>query len=325
MARFTKRLALSVFLTGMMGIVTGFSGYQWAQRLDEGDQRVELGHVNWHKDFDKARALARQKERPLFVLFTEVPGCSTVKGYGRSVLSHPQIADAIEQAFVPVVVYNNKRGKHRRVLKSFNEPTWNNPAVRIIQPDRSMIVPRLYGNYSKQATVRTIVEALNKTNREIPAYLQLLHRQFKPTATNTAIFTMYCYWTGEARIGQLPSVVATKPGYIDGHEGVEVVFNSAGTKLQELAQKVKRLEAASAIYVTNKSQLKQVEPIFEEAKRTSPRAFRYNPDADNYHLQGSPYQALTLTELQTTRINSAVGLGKKAQRYLSPSQRQQMQ
>jgi hypothetical protein len=35
---------------------------------------VELGTIDWRRDFDAALEEAREKEKPLFVLFQEVPG-----------------------------------------------------------------------------------------------------------------------------------------------------------------------------------------------------------------------------------------------------------
>lgn len=35
---------------------------------------VELGAVDWHRDFDRAVAEAKASDRPLLVLFQEVPG-----------------------------------------------------------------------------------------------------------------------------------------------------------------------------------------------------------------------------------------------------------
>src|SRR5258706_973783 len=60
----------------------------------------ELGKVRWHRDFDAATAESRASGRPLFVLFQEVPGCSTCVSFGDQVLSHPLLVDAIEKEFI---------------------------------------------------------------------------------------------------------------------------------------------------------------------------------------------------------------------------------
>ena len=40
----------------------------------QGQQRVELGMVKWHRDLESAKALAGKQNKPLFVQFQEVPG-----------------------------------------------------------------------------------------------------------------------------------------------------------------------------------------------------------------------------------------------------------
>ena len=37
-------------------------------------QERELGQVSWLRDYDEARAEAKRRAKPLFVLFDEVPG-----------------------------------------------------------------------------------------------------------------------------------------------------------------------------------------------------------------------------------------------------------
>jgi hypothetical protein len=65
---------------------------------------LELGIVRWSRGYEAAALRAKAEGKPLLVLFDEVPGCSTVLAFGERVLSNPLIADAMEQAFVPVVV-----------------------------------------------------------------------------------------------------------------------------------------------------------------------------------------------------------------------------
>jgi len=95
-------------------------------------QPDELGTVDWIRNFDNGLAKAKKENKPIFLLFQEVPGCATCRNYGHNVLSHPLIAEAIETLFVPVAIYNNKGGSDAKVLKYYNEPTWNNPVVRIV-------------------------------------------------------------------------------------------------------------------------------------------------------------------------------------------------
>ena len=40
----------------------------------KGKQPVELGQVTWHRDLDAAKKKAAKYNRPIFLLFQEVPG-----------------------------------------------------------------------------------------------------------------------------------------------------------------------------------------------------------------------------------------------------------
>jgi hypothetical protein len=287
------------------------------------EDRVELGEVDWNRDFDRAVETAKSSGQPLFVLFTEVPGCSTVRGYGREVLSNRFVVDAIESQFVPVAVFNNVDGEDRKVLESFGEPTWNNPAVRIIKPDRSMLAPRLYGEYTVEATLETIHTALATSDGDVPRWLELvLAEEQADDRTKTVIFNMYCFWSGEVGLGQLDGVIRTRPGFLDGTEVVEVTYDPEKTSLAELATSAEQTGAASGFFATSDEQLETARQVFGEQARQTDGEFRYAADDDNYQMRDTPYAELTLTDIQTTRINSAIGEGKPVRPLLSPSQRQ---
>ena len=60
----------------------------------------ELGKVNWLRNIEEGIAQSATSKKPVFLLFQEVPGCSTCRNYGQNVLSHPLIVEAIESLFV---------------------------------------------------------------------------------------------------------------------------------------------------------------------------------------------------------------------------------
>lgn len=289
------------------------------------EDRVELGDVEWKRDFDAAVETAESSGKPLFVLFTEVPGCSTVRGYGREVLSNRFVVDAIESQFVPVAVFNNVDGEDRDVLESFGEPTWNNPAVRVIRPDRTMLAPRLYGDYTVEATLETIQTALEASGGDVPRWLELvLAEEQAEDRTKTVIFNMYCFWSGEVGLGQLDGVIQTRPGFLDGTEVVEVTYDPEKTSLADLVESAQKTGAASGFFATSDEQLQTAREAFGDQARRTDSEFRYAADDDNYQMRNSPYAKLSLTDMQTTRINSALGDGESARQFLSPLQKQKI-
>ena len=59
--------------TGLVALLWFASAtFGWAD--DAAKQPAELGAVPWERDFDKAIAAARKAQKPLLVLFQEVPG-----------------------------------------------------------------------------------------------------------------------------------------------------------------------------------------------------------------------------------------------------------
>jgi hypothetical protein len=62
------------------------------------DAPVELGEVEWIRNFDEATTKAKKLNKPLLVLFQEVPGCSTSSGYGKNVLSRPLLLKPLKHS-----------------------------------------------------------------------------------------------------------------------------------------------------------------------------------------------------------------------------------
>src|SRR5688572_26471260 len=115
----------------------------------------ELGDVAWFRNFDQAAKVAESSDKPILILFDEVPGCQTCVHYGQSALSHPLLVEAAETEFVPLAIYNNVGGHDREILNRYDEPTWNNPVVRIVDARGRPLVSRLNGDYSKHGLAKT--------------------------------------------------------------------------------------------------------------------------------------------------------------------------
>jgi hypothetical protein len=111
-------------------------------------QPAELGLVPWERNLEVALQRSQVTRRPVLILFDEVPGCSTVLGFGTSVLSNPTIVARLKRDFELVVVYNNVTGADAAVLKSFGEPSWNNPVVRVVDAKRRALAGRFDGPYN---------------------------------------------------------------------------------------------------------------------------------------------------------------------------------
>lgn len=278
----------------------------------------ELGRVAWSRDWDAAIERAKVEKKPLFVLFTEVPGCSTVTGFGNGPLQNPLLAELIEDHFVPVAIYNNIEGKDREILESFGEPTWNNPVIRIIDADRAALVARFSGPYSASALAKTIAAGMRAIKLEPPAYLDAITSS--DAKSETATLSMYCFWSGEAKLGELAGVKETKTGFREGREVVEVAYDPDVTSYKELLTRAKTSGAATGAVTETKRQLGEANEVFGDKATSASGELRRSPKDDKKQLSTSPSRFLPMTPWQQTKLNSASVSGRALDEILSPAQ-----
>jgi len=279
---------------------------------------VELGKVAWIRNYDAAVQLAKKQGKPIFILFQEVPGCLNCKRFGREVMSNPLVVDVIENEFVPLCIFNNKRGADARILKKFSEPSWNNPVVRIINPKGQDITRRM-GSFHPKQVVNGIANALKKSNKKVPTYFQLLQKQVNAQygATEKAVFPMYCFWSGELKLGQIKGVVNTKPGFMNGREVVEVQFDKQQTSFRDLLKTAKKYQAIEGAFVNSEQQKNIAKKEFNAVRKTG----RFRLDGEpKYYMSKTSYKHLPMLPLQRIKVNLALYARQNPQKFLSPSQ-----
>lgn len=270
---------------------------------DPHDQPEELGQVSWHRSYETALTQAKKENKAVLILFQEVPGCATCRNYGHNVLTHPLMVEAIENEFVPLAIYNNRGGEDRKVLELYNEPTWNNPVVRIVDQSGKNLVDRVAGNYSAKGLYGAMKMALAAQKKAIPGYMEVLGQELGASSHNRVketYYQMYCFWSGEGHLGKAEGVIATEPGFMSGHEVVKVKYDATVTSESELDTYAKQAKCS---------------PV-------ASKSAKYRPDKDpQYYLKHSAYKYLPLTPLQRSRINSALGKQGRPDSFLSPKQR----
>jgi hypothetical protein len=276
---------------------------------------IELGKVKWLRDLKEAQVSAKNLNKPILILFQEIPGCSTCKNYGSKVLSHPLIVEAIETYFVPLCIHNNKGGSDREALDYFSEPAWNNPVIRIVNTDLNPIVDRLDGNYTDYGLITKINASLIKQGIEIPEYMNILEEELKARQYGLEHVTigMYCFWAGEKTYGKVKGVVATNAGYMNGSEAVDIYYNPNETNLNELINTGQKNSSADKLFSNNPANKKIPIPI------QKPGPFRIDSET-KYYLYQSDYKYIPMTALQAARANSYLAEGKSCESILSPRQ-----
>jgi hypothetical protein len=260
---------------------------------------VEVGLVRWGTDLDAALIASRASGRPVLVLFDEIPGCATVRRFGREVLAHPLVAEAMETLFHPVLVHNNRSGREAELLRAFGEPSWNNPMIRILDSDRRDLIPRQDGVYTVAGVVQTLAAALARAGRGVPLWLTLLEQE--AAAPARSVFAVHCFWACEAALGDIDGVLATRAGFREGSEVVEVLQDPAHLDAATLERIARSRGCASGV-------LGDV-------------AIRPAPQDTKYAIGRTAWRFVPLTEAQASRVNAAIASRGDPQKYVSPAQR----
>jgi len=285
-----------------------------AQIFDYADDNpIELGKVSWLRNYDEALTKAEKEDKPIFILFQEVPGCGNCTKYGQEIMSHPLIVEAIEDDFIPLAIYNNKNGHDKEVLDHFGEPSWNNPVVRMISKDGSFLGSRISNFNSTALLISEMSKALKKSKNQSPQYLKLLAEEFSAIENGSDDFylSMFCFWTGEKEIAQLKGVIATEAGFMHGREVVKVKYDKSKTDIDRLATKAGQVKCADQVFTD----------VNAKGKFSYKKTGKYRKDIqDKYYLLHSPLKAIPMTNYQKAKVNSALGSGMDAMMFLSPRQ-----
>lgn len=275
---------------------------------------VELGKINWFRNYASAVKESEIKNLPILILFQEVPGCSNCTTFGNEILSHPLIVEAIETCFVPLCIYNNHPGNDKDILDKFGEPSWNNTVIRVITSNGKDLVRRQPDFRSRTKTIETLIDAINKSGNQIPEYLKILLEETEANEKGLkeeAYFSMYCFWSGEKEISGLHGIIATEAGFMHGKEVVKVTYRKDKASLSDIFLNAKKVGCGDEVYAA----------INEKNKLTVKPISTYRMDSeDKYYLSKSSYRVIPMTDLQKTKVNRAIGIGLDPNTYLSPRQ-----
>lgn len=261
--------------------------------LTAGPAHPELGRVTWLRDFEVARARSRSTGKPMVVLFDEVPGCATVRGFGAEVLSNEAMVARLEADFVPVAIFNNVGGADRKVLEQFGEPTWNNPVVRVMTAELEPLAPRFAGPYSLEAFSK-VLDAVTPS-RVVPK-----ERLFVSAP---------CFWECEAQLGRLPAVTASRVGFLAGEEVVELEFDARLASREAMISEANRLECATHVFARTADELAVARRVVGPRAVLNTDALRVSEKDTKYYLRKSRRSGESLTALEQVRVNAALRFG----------------
>ena len=227
------------------------------------------------------------------------------------------MVEAIEDLFVPVLIYNNK-SSDSAILKQFKEPSWNNPVTRFLNSSGTDVIPRKDGVWNLQPMAARMVSALKASNQKVPEYLSGL--AIDRSKLKLATFAMHCYWVGEARLGSIKGVSNTVSGWAGGLEVVQVTYDPSIVEYSKLLQTAASFKCASKVFAHSKSQLDTASKLVGSNAVMIPKGTRRAKLSDQkYHLRNTRgLRHLAMTEHQSTKVNGS--LRGNYQAYLSPRQ-----
>lgn len=285
------------------------------------NKHVEVGEVEWGRDFEASLKRSTESGKPVFVLFQEVPGCAGCKKFGREVLSDPQLVEAIETEFVPLLVYNNQPGKDVEILNRYGEPAWNFQVVRFLDGEGKDIIERKDGVWTVEGVAARMVRALESRGRDVPKYLQALAGRDLASNPGVAAFAMYCFWTGEFRLGGIEGVLTTQAGWMEGREVTLVIYDREKLSFRDLLAAAEKYDCANKVYSANEDDLSLAK---ESRLSSAPLTNDYRAAGasdQKRQLQGTPFEKLDLSPVQATKINAFARSNRAAAlEWLSPGQ-----
>ena len=298
----------------------------WSDAASDQDTPIEVGHVKWSRDYQGALQASRQSGKPVFLFFQEVPGCIGCQDFGRQVLTHPLLVEAVEEEFIPVLVYNNRRsGMDAKLLRQYGEPSWNYQVIRFVDASERDLIPRRDRIWDLGSLAARMMEALEAADREVPLYLSSLAVEYDTNNLRTAVFGMYCFWTGEYELGSIAGVVATEAGFYRGREVTLVTYHNQQLALTDLIGEAADRECARTVYLDAESTAVQSRL---KVKQFDPSKYRPAPASDQKkQLQRwlTGHKDLHLTMLQLTKLNSFLPDDPEAMlQWLSPRQLNQL-
>lgn len=157
------------------------------------------------------------------------------------------------------------------------------------------------------AALLTCTREWQTAGQGVPLWLKSLD---SPPAESTmpATFAMHCYWVGEAQLGALDGVIATRSAWVGEKEVVQLVYDPQTIDYETLVESALKMECASTVYTHNDEQNRKALSIVDEKTVeaiTDDGQIRDAKSSDQkYSLANSNHRFLPLNEIQAVKVNA---------------------
>jgi hypothetical protein len=288
---------------------------------------IEVGTVEWRRDFEGVLSESGQTGKPVFAFFQEVPGCSGCQKFGSEVMSHPVIVQAVKNEFVPVLIYNNRSGNDAALLKRYGEPAWNYQVIRFLDGAGKDLIPRKDRVWTPHALALRMMEALEVSGRPVPRYLEVAALESDTDRQASVAFAQHCFWQGEAVLGRLPGVITTEAGWLEGREVTLVSYHPETTSLASLVEKATDAGLADKIFVATREERQSLSRERRTSAGSLDESYRAAGESDQKRqIRGTVYDELTLSPMQRTKVNAfARSDPEEARAWLTPEQLRELE
>ncbi len=137
----------------------------------------------------------------------------------------------------------------------------------------------------------------------------------------TATFSMFCYWTGEATLGQVDGVVASRIGHWSGNEIVQVDYDTRRTTVAALTQALKARDSLYFVVAPEKASRTSLGDIPKRQVRRLAGEPHFIDPKHSLRTRFPQIAALELTEAQAIALNSWSYFGGSMPDVLTDEQR----
>lgn len=293
----------------------------------------ELGCMHFHFDsLQDAVEHSRTTHRPVLLVQAEIPGDTDA---GSDIFSHPLIVEASDSLFI--TVFNNDEdyscgasrsasGKSRRTRVGFLDES-GNEIVQCLCADM----------LTRAGMANAMISALEACHHPVPKYLLLLQDEemgrfelgpvgLPVPCHHRVVFGLDDSALGEVEFAGLEGVISTRAGFLARQKVVEVFYDSGRLCFGSLILYALKRKVGDIIYYQTNDE--RIAALMEIARvKESSRVIQFlgaiqlefDPKPA---LRRSPLRYVPLTELQATRANRLVHLGRfdEAMHLLSPRQ-----
>lgn len=140
-----------------------------------------------------------------------------------------------------------------------------------------------------------------------------------------ATFSMYCYWTGEATLGRVDGVIASRIGHWGGSEIVQVDYDPDRTDLAALVDALRRQRSFYSVVVRDAAEERRAS-VLVDADAVTRQGGNPRFIASKYTLSRRYPElvALDLSEQQAVTLNSWSYFGGKMPDILTEEQKKRL-